>query len=68
MFDPDEYCQRLGRLRKNLIASELEALIVCSDYNIAYLCGVFCETGDRRVLLVIPAKGAPSLIVPLMEK
>ena len=68
MINASEYHQRLGRLQKQVNQSSLDALVVCADYNIAYLVGVFCEVGDRRILLVIPSNGEPVLIVPRMEK
>lgn len=68
MFTTTEYHQRLNRLRERVKASELDALVVCADHNIAYLVGVHCDTGDRRILLVIPSGGQPTLIVPCMEQ
>ena len=68
MFETIEYCERIKRLQKKLQASHLDALVVCADHNVTYLTGIHCESGDRRILLVVPAKGDPCLIVPCMEK
>lgn len=68
MFDPSEYHQRIKRLQDNVAQSDLDALVICADHNVAYLTGVHCESGDRRVLLVVPSKGDAQLIVPRMEK
>ena len=68
MIEAQEYHQRLNRLQKNLAQSDLDALVIGTEPNVTYLTGVRCESGDRRVLLVIPSEGEPTLIVPRMEQ
>ena len=68
MFEPSEYHQRFSRLQENVKQSDLDALVICADHNVAYLTGVHCESGDRRILLIVPSIGEPMLIVPRMEK
>ena len=68
MFEPSEYHRRLRRLQENIKQSNLDALVICADHNVAYLVGVHCESGDRRILLIVPSVGEPTLIVPRMEQ
>lgn len=68
MFDASEYQQRLSRLKENIKQSGLDALVICADPNVAYLTGVHCESGDRRILLIINTAGESTLIVPRMEQ
>ena len=68
MFSPTEYHQRLSTLQGNIKQSKLDALIISSEHNMAYLTGMHCGSGDRRVLLVVPSQGEPVLIFPRMEQ
>ena len=68
MFDPAEIRQRLKRVQAQVKQSGLDALVLCTDANIGYLIGLHCELGERMALLVVPAKGEPSLIVPRLEQ
>ena len=68
MFEPSEYQQRLKCLQESVKSAELDALVIRTDENISYLIGVHCALGERKALLVVPAIGEPSLIVPRMEK
>lgn len=67
MFEASEYKQRLTRLQRQIQASYLDVFIVRTDTNIKYLTGVDYFSGERKVLLVVPARGEPILIVPRME-
>lgn len=68
MFESSEYHHRLSRLQENIAASGLDAMVICADHNVTYLIGVHYQSGDRKVLLVVPSRGEPSLIVPSMEQ
>lgn len=68
MFDKDEYQQRVTRLQTLIQKSELDAFVVRTDINMVYLNGVDYSSGERKVLMVVPAQGEPSLIVPRMEQ
>ena len=67
MFDVLEYQQRLTQLQLKIQAAELDAFIVRTNSNIIYLTGVDYDSEERKVLMIIPAKGKPTLIVPRME-
>lgn len=68
MFETSEYRQRLKRLQDNIKHDELDALVIDDDLNISYLVGVRCNSMERKVSLVVPAVGDPTLIVPRMEQ
>ena len=67
MFAKTEYQQRLNNLQHKVQAAELDFFIVRTDINIMYLTGVDYYSCERKVLLLVPATGEPTLIVPRME-
>lgn len=67
MFESAEYEQRLNRLQQKIQAADLEFFLVRTDNNIMYLTGVDYYSCERKVLMVVPAHGEPTLIVPRME-
>ena len=67
MFKASEYQQRLHRLQQQLQVVDLDAFVVRTDINIMYLTGVSYHSCERKGLLVVPAEGEPTLIVPRME-
>lgn len=68
MFDKNEYQKRLTQLQLHIQQADLDAFVVRTDTNIIYLNGVDYYSAERKVLMIIPAKGEPSLIVPRMEQ
>ena len=68
MFEVSEYRQRVKRLQQGIKNAELDVLVIAAVPNITYLTGVHCEGQERQILLVVPTRGEPSLIVPRMEK
>lgn len=68
MFKPAEIIQRLQQLQQKVKTAGLDAQVVRTDANIRYLTGLHCDLGERKALLVVPAKGEPSLIVPRLEQ
>lgn len=68
MFDHIEIRHRIKCLQNAIKKTDLDALVIRTDANIAYLIGMHCELGERKALLVVPAKGEPSLIVPRLEQ
>ena len=67
MFDVLEYQRRLCCLQQKLQLAELDVFLVRTNANIIYLTGVDYDSEERKVLLLVPAKGEPGLIVPRME-
>lgn len=68
MFEPTEYQQRISRLQQRTREQGLDAFIVRTDAHVRYLTGVNFISMERPVILVVPATGDSSLIVPRMEK
>ena len=68
MFKPSEYQKRLKRLQQCVEKSGLDAFIVATDTNIIYLTGMDFHSIERPLLMVVPASGEPSLVVPRMEQ
>ena len=67
MFCEKEYQLRINKLQQLIIAADIDFFIVRTDVNVMYLTGVDFFSGERKVIMVVPAKGKPILIVPLME-
>lgn len=68
MFTTAEYQQRIALLQAKLLVHDLDAYIVRTDTNGIYLTGVDYHSMERPVLIVVPAQGEPTLIVPRMEQ
>ena len=68
MIEKAEYQQRMQRLQQQVSTSGLDAFVLRSDINIHYLTGVDYHSMERKVFLVVAAKGEPCLIVPRMEQ
>ena len=67
MFESAEYQQRLNQLQEKIQAAGLDFFLVRTDSNIMYLTGVDYYSCERKVLMVVPAYGESTLIVPRME-
>ncbi len=67
MTDVKLYAERLGRLQKSLRQERVQAQLVASPANLAYLLGQRPMALERLFLLVVPILGRPLLIVPQMH-
>jgi len=63
-----DYDARLGRLREALGADGLDGVVLLPGANFTYYTGIVKEPSERPLVLFIPAKGAPSLLVPCLEE
>lgn len=68
MFSAIEYQQRIKRLQTLIQQNGLDAFVVRTDTNGIYLTGVDYHSMERPVIVVVPAQGEPTLIVPRMEQ
>ena len=68
MIEAREYQQRIRELQKRIHAAGIDAFVLRTDGNIRYFSGVTYFSMERKILLVVPAKGEPTLIAPLMEQ
>lgn len=68
MFTSIEYLQRIKRLQNLIQQHQLDGYLVRTDTNAIYLTGVDYASMERPVIVVVPATGDPTLIVPRMEQ
>ncbi|MBS1672555.1 MAG: aminopeptidase P family protein [Actinobacteria bacterium] len=66
-FPASVYAARLDRARALTAEAGLDAIIVGAGPDLTYLVGVEGDTIERLTALVIPAEGAPTMVVPRME-
>ncbi len=59
---------RLPRARRALGTLGLDALLVTPGADLRYLTGYAVDSSERLTCLVLPAEGAPALVVPRLER
>jgi Xaa-Pro aminopeptidase len=62
------YADRLARAAKAAAGREIAALLVTPGADLRYLTGYAAMPLERLTCLVLPADGAPSLVVPKLEQ
>jgi Xaa-Pro aminopeptidase len=60
--------QALARLRQRAGETGLDAILLLSPVNLRYLTGFHSNAYSRPLTLVVPAAGAPVLLVPRLEE
>lgn len=66
-FGSDVYANRLRSAAEAAAAAGLTGLVITPGYDLRYLVGSRAQTFERLTALVIPAAGAPTVVVPRME-
>lgn len=66
-FSAAVYADRLDRARASAAAAGLDAIIIGPGADLDYLVGVRGHTIERLTALLLPATGAPVVVVPRME-
>ena len=66
-FSPEEYDERLSRVRAGMVKRGLDGLLISSPDNICYLTGLSYHGYFAYQLLVVPQNGQPCLITRAME-
>jgi Xaa-Pro aminopeptidase len=64
----DAYADRLARAAKAAAERDIAALLVTPGADLRYLTGYAAMPLERLTCLVLPADGAPSLVVPKLEQ
>ncbi|MEV1147473.1 aminopeptidase P family N-terminal domain-containing protein, partial [Micromonospora sp. NPDC049799] len=59
---------RLAAAQRATAAAGLDALLLSPGSDLRYLTGYDAHAGERLTLLVLPAEGEPTLIVPTLER
>ena len=62
------HARALQRLQRRIRETELAAVLIASPANLRYLTGFHSNAYSRPLTLVVPAAGAPSLLVPRLEE
>jgi len=62
------YKKRIEKVKGELQKRDLDALVLMSTTNIAYLTGFFHVSTERPIQLIIPAEGDLTLIIPKLEE
>jgi Xaa-Pro aminopeptidase len=57
-----------ARFQKQLTERGLDGAVVTDSHNIEYLTGAFAVTTERPLWLFVPAKGAPSVFYPGLDR
>ena len=66
-FDADVYGRRLAAAAAATAAAGLAGLVITPGYDLRYLVGSRADTFERLTALVLPASGAPTVVVPRLE-
>jgi D-alanyl-D-alanine dipeptidase len=66
-FDSAVYAHRLGAAATATARAGLAGLVITPGYDLRYLIGSRAQTFERLTALVVPAVGAPTVIVPRLE-
>jgi Xaa-Pro aminopeptidase len=64
----DSFAKRVARAQQRMSASDLDALLVGPSSDLRYLCGYDAPALERLTLLVLPAEGEPTLVLPQLER
>jgi Xaa-Pro dipeptidase len=59
--------ERARRVAEAAAAQGLDALLLVSPPNLAYVCGFRPTPYERLIALILPVEGAPRLVVPSLE-
>ncbi|TGD86264.1 aminopeptidase P family protein [Mycolicibacterium sp. CH28] len=66
-FSSDVYARRLSAAAAATADAGLAGLVITPGYDLRYLIGSAAQTFERLSALVVPASGAPMVVVPRME-
>ncbi|MFN3002471.1 M24 family metallopeptidase [Mycolicibacterium wolinskyi] len=66
-FSTDVYAQRLRAAAAAAAEAGLAGLVITPGYDLRYLVGSRAQTFERLTALVLPADGAPTIVVPRLE-
>src|SRR6202011_4106146 len=66
-FSTDVYAKRLRAAAAAAADAGLGGLVITPGYDLRYLVGSRAQTFERLTALVLPADGAPTVVVPRLE-
>ena len=68
LLTPDVLHDRLDRAQKAVAEAGMTALLITPGPDLRYLTGYDAIPLERLTCLIVPADGAPSIVVPLLER
>jgi Xaa-Pro dipeptidase len=68
MLDAAFYRRKLAQIQAALPAQGLDGMLLLDTHNVIYASGFWHIPSERPIGLYIPASGAPTLFVPLLEQ
>ncbi|KMO75155.1 M24 family metallopeptidase [Mycolicibacterium chlorophenolicum] len=66
-FPTEVYAHRLAAAAQAAAGAGLAGLVITPGYDLRYLVGSRAQTFERLTALVLPADGAPTIVVPRLE-
>ena len=66
-FPSEVYARRLSAVAAGAAKAGLAGVVLTPGYDLRYLLGSRAQTFERLTALVVPASGAPSVVVPRLE-
>ena len=63
-----EYRERMARLQQSVTAEGLDLFLVSAEESILYLTGVSYRPLERPFFILVPPRGEPELLVPMLER
>ena len=67
-LDEAFYRRKVQQIQEGVAAADLEGLLLLDMHNVVYASGFFHSPSERPIGFYIPANGAPTLFVPLLEQ
>lgn len=65
---PDVHAGRIARLQEEMRTQKIDMVLLGPSADLFYLTGFDAHLSERLNLLVVPATGTPSLVVPVLEE
>ena len=64
----DFYRRKVGQIQERLYENRVDGLLLLDAHNVTYASGFFHSPTERPVGFYVPARGEPTLFVPLLEQ
>ncbi|MEM7801359.1 MAG: aminopeptidase P family N-terminal domain-containing protein, partial [Chloroflexota bacterium] len=61
------YQSRISKIQAQLQADDVAAMALLPGPNLLYLSGMHTHMSERPIVMIVPAKGDPRIVIPLLE-
>jgi Xaa-Pro aminopeptidase len=68
IIDTSTYQQRIARAQEEMRRQGIDLLVVGPSSDLRYLTGINAHLSERLNLLLLPAEGRPTFVVPVLEE